>query len=577
MFWETLWPLVLGFSLSGAVQAFVSRDSMQCKLGDHGPRAVARASGYGMISSSCSYAASAMAKSLFVKGADFVAAMVFMFASTNLVLELGIVLIVLMGWQFAASEFVGGAIMIMLLTTFGGLWLRGRLVVQARERLDTASSDGERSHDKVDAEVVLQGQPWSEKLRSKGGWANAATYTMADLTMLRRELLVGYTIAGFLAVEVPVHVWNVVFLHGHGLGTSIENVVVGPFIAIISFVCSIGNVPLAAALWHGGISFGGVVSFIFADLITFPLLLIYRRYYGTRLTLRMLAVFWGVMALAGLVTEGIFTVAGIVPTTRPAQVAPAHFEWNYTTYLNIVFIGLFAVLYWTYRNRERLGGGSGYALDPVCGMQVETANAPASTMYQGHRIYFCSDHCRFKFESEPTRFTKRDLSADVHDHGEGTMDNSSDGEMSKSADVSRNIDPVCGMTVDRATAAATRTHDGVDYFFCNPGCAEKFEADPDRYLVGGPVGMDKGPTKTGTIASGEIRTGTAPTREAPVSRVDPVCGMTVDPATAAAARTRDGVDYFFCTPGCADKFEADPEFYLNKRVQKSRSAPAIDD
>jgi len=578
MFWETLWPLVLGFSLSGAVQAFVSRDSMQRKLGNHGPKAVARASGYGMVSSSCSYAASAMAKSLFVKGADFVAAMVFMFASTNLVLELGIVLIVLMGWQFAASEFVGGAIMIMLLTTFGGLWLRGRLVVRARERLDTISNDGDRSHDKVDAEEVLQGRPWSEKLRSKGGWANAATYTMADLTMLRRELLVGYTIAGFLAVEVPVHVWNVVFLHGHGLGTSIENVVVGPFIAIISFVCSIGNVPLAAALWHGGISFGGVVSFIFADLITFPLLLIYRRYYGTGLTLRMLAVFWGVMALAGLVTEGIFTVSGIVPTTRPAQIAPAHFEWNYTTYLNIVFIGLFAVLYWTYRNRERLGGGSGYALDPVCGMQVETANAPASTMHQGHRVYFCSDHCRFKFESEPTRFAKRAVSAGVHDHGEGTMDNySSDGDVANPADVSRQIDPVCGMTVDPATAAATRTHDGVDYFFCNPGCADKFEADPDRYLVGGPVGMDTGPTKPVTIAFGQTRTSMAPTRQTPVSRVDPVCGMTVDPATAAATRTHDGVDYFFCNPGCADKFEANPKFYLRDGAQNSQSTPAIDD
>jgi YHS domain-containing protein len=200
----------------------------------------------------------------------------------------------------------------------------------------------------------------------------------------------------------------------------------------------------------------------------------------------MLAVFWGVMALAGLVTEGIFTVSGIVPTTRPAQIAPAHFEWNYTTYLNIVFIGLFAVLYWTYRNRERLGGGSGYALDPVCGMQVETANAPASTMHQGHRVYFCSDHCRFKFESEPTRFAKRAVSAGVHDHGEGTMDNySSDGDVANPADVSRQIDPVCGMTVDPATAAATRTHDGVDYFFCNPGCADKFEANPKFYLRDG--------------------------------------------------------------------------------------------
>lgn len=193
------------------------------------------------------------------------------------------------------------------------------------------------------------------------------------------------------------------FLHGHGFWTSVENVIVGPLIAIISFVCSIGNVPLAAALWKGGISFGGVISFIFADLIAFPLLLIYRRYYGTRLMLRMLAIFWGVMAIAGLITEGIFTAAGFVPTTRPTQIAPAHFEWNYTTYLNIIFLAVFASLYWAYRNRERLGGGGGYALDPVCGMQVKIANAPASTVVDGHRVYFCSDRCLGRFKENPDR------------------------------------------------------------------------------------------------------------------------------------------------------------------------------
>jgi uncharacterized protein len=396
MFWETLWPLVLGFGLSGAVQAFVSRESMQKKMGDHGPASIARASGYGMVSSSCSYAASAMSKSLFVKGADFVGSTVFMFASTNLVLELGIVLIVLMGWQFATAEFVGGAIMIVLMAVLGGFWFRGRMIAQARQRLEADSSSGHQHRPEENNE--LQKEPWGTKLRSKRGWADAATYTMADLTMLRRELVIGYTVAGFLTVLVPVHVWNTVFLHGHGFWTSLENVIVGPFIAIISFVCSIGNVPLAAALWHGGISFGGVISFIFADLIALPLLLIYRRYYGTRMTLRMLALFWGVMSTAGLITEGIFGALGAIPTTRPATVAPANFQWNYTTYLNVVFLALFGLLYWTYRSRERLGGGTGYALDPVCGMQVQTVNAPASLVHDGHVLYFCSDHCRHRFE-----------------------------------------------------------------------------------------------------------------------------------------------------------------------------------
>lgn len=394
MFWETLWPLVLGFGLSGAVQAFISRDAIQKSLGNHRPAAVVRASGYGMVSSSCSYAASAMSKSLFVKGADFVSVNVFMFASTNLVLELGIVLVVLMGWQFAASEFIGGIIMIALFTVLASLYLKGRLVSQARARL-TSETGGHQHGPPQNTE--LQREPWRNRLRSKGGWADSATYTMADLTMIRKELVIGYVVAGFLATLVPVHVWNILFLHGHGFWTSVENAIVGPLIAIISFVCSVGNVPMAAALWHGGISFGGVISFIFADLIALPLLLIYRRFYGTRLMWRMLGVFWLVMSLAGLITEGIFRAAGLVPTTRPAQIVARHFEWNYTTYLNIVFLALFALLYWAYRNRERLGGGSGYAIDPVCGMQVEIAHAAATAEDQDRTEYFCSDRCRDRF------------------------------------------------------------------------------------------------------------------------------------------------------------------------------------
>jgi len=334
---------------------------------------------------------------------------VFMFASTNLVIELGIVLVVLMGWQFAVSEFVGGVIMIALLASLGGLWLRGKVVVDARRRLTFDSSHG-HDHDQVHGpseNLALQRAPWGKRLRSKGGWADAATYTMADLTMLRRELLIGFTVAGLLAVAVPSGFWNTVFIHGHGWGTSLENVAVGPFIALISFVCSIGNVPLAAALWKGGISFGGVVSFLFADLITLPLLLVYRRYYGTRLTLRMLAVFWGVMSAAGLATEAIFRAAGLVPTKHPVQVAPAHFSWDYTTYLNIVFLVVLVALYLAYRNRERLGADSGYALDPVCGMQVEVANAPASVLEDGKVFHFCSDHCRMRFEADPARFAAK--------------------------------------------------------------------------------------------------------------------------------------------------------------------------
>jgi uncharacterized membrane protein YraQ (UPF0718 family)/YHS domain-containing protein len=390
MFWETLWALVLGFGLSGAVQAFVSRSEMERLLGRSGPREIVRASLLGAASSSCSYAASAMAKTLFQRGADFVSSMVFMFASTNLVIELGIVLWVLLGWQFALAEFVGGVIMIVLFSLLARRVLSRREIEAARAGLDG------QGHEHGGA-ATRDG--WRERLTSPAGWSDAASYTLADVKMLRKEMVAGYLVAGFLAVLVPTSVWRNVFVSGHGFWTSLENVVVGPFIAIVSFVCSVGNVPLAAALWHGGISFGGVISFVFADLITLPLLLIYRRYYGGRLTLKLLAVFWTVMSAAGLAVEYLFRAASIEPTGRTGQVAPTEFRWNYTTFLNIVFLLVLAGLWWLARNQQRLGGGAGYAIDPVCGMQVEVANAAARSERDGHVLYFCSDHCLHRFEA----------------------------------------------------------------------------------------------------------------------------------------------------------------------------------
>lgn len=382
MFWETFWALVLGFSLSGAVQAFVPRESMERVMGDHRPASVARASGFGMISSSCSYSATAMAKSLFQKGADFITAMVFMFASTNLVVELGVILFILMGWQFAAAEFIGGPIMIVLLAAFGGVVLQRRLTDPARQRLASGHVGGHDHQAMVgvsdERQTELERTPWRTKLTSKAAWSDAASYTMADINMLRRELIIGYLVAGFITVFVSHDLWEKIFLEGHGFWTSLENVIVGPFIAVVSFVCSIGNVPLAAALWHGGLGFGGVIAFIFADLITFPLLLIYRKYYGTALTLRLLAAFWILMSVAGLAVEGIFELGGWIPEPAHGEIVHSRFEWNYTTFLNAAFIVVFASLYWLYRHRDRLGGGEGYAIDAVGGMQAPAARAPAA-------------------------------------------------------------------------------------------------------------------------------------------------------------------------------------------------------
>jgi uncharacterized protein len=417
MFWVTLWPLILGFTISGAVQAFVSHEQMERVLGNHQPRAVARASGFGMVSSSCSYAATAMARSLFQKGADFTTAMVFMFASTNLVIELGIVMVVLLGWQFAAAEFIGGPIMIVLLA-ISGTFVIGAATVGARRRLTTRRAGDQHDHQAMvgvsdERQQDLEHEPWAKKLTSRAAWSDAAGYGVADVTMLRRDLTIGYVVAGFLAILVPIHVWNAVFITGHGFWTSLENVIVGPFVALISFVCSIGNVPLAAALWHGGISFGGVIAFIFADLITFPLLLVYRQYYGLRLTLRLLAWFWVVMAAAGLMVEGLFSLTGLIPTNRHAQIVTTTFQWNYTTYLNFAFLSLAAYLYWLYRNRARLGGGGGYAQDPVCGMQVRIANAPRHLQLDGQDHWFCSDRCAERFHTEHASQRRRTWTPDT--------------------------------------------------------------------------------------------------------------------------------------------------------------------
>jgi hypothetical protein len=392
MFWQTLWALILGFTFSGFVQAFVSRRQMQRAMGTHRPTTVARASLLGAASSSCSYAASAVARTLFGRGADFTTAMVFMVASTNLVIELGIVLWLLIGWQFAAAELVGGVIMVALLTIVLPRVMPASLLSSARARAAAELPD-------ADEDATPAG---AARLRDPARWAAAAGYTVSDLRMLRREIAIGFVVAGFLAVAVPAGVWNAVFLHGHGALTSVENAVVGPFVAIISFVCSIGNVPLAAALWQQGVAFGGVVAFVFADLIAAPLLLIYRKLYGTRLTVRLLAAFWLVMSTAGLLTELLFRAAGWIPATRPTVIAPERFTWDHTTVLNLLALTGFAALLWLHAHRDRFGDNTSHATDPVCGMQVDRAHPGATLDDARVRIFFCSPSCRDRYRRELT-------------------------------------------------------------------------------------------------------------------------------------------------------------------------------
>jgi uncharacterized protein len=353
MFWEILWALILGFALSGAVQAVVSKEEMRRLLPDDSAKTLLVATGLGAASSSCSYAAVALARSLFRKGANFTAAMAFEFASTNLVFELGIVMWVLLGWQFVVGEFVGGPLMIVLLALAFRVFLKRKLVEEARREANKGRLGSMEGHAEMDMSVRGQGSIWT-RLRSPQGFTATADYFVMDWAAVARDIVLGLLIAGALAAWVPDSFWRSLFLEHHGTLGRIWGPVIAPIVAIFSFVCSVGNVPLAAVLWNGGISFGGVLAFIFADLIILPILDIYRRYYGWTMAGFLLASFYATMVAAGLIVEFLFRGVGLERTARDAKVMQASVSWNYDTYLNILFLTLAAVLLWRYFRR---GGG----------------------------------------------------------------------------------------------------------------------------------------------------------------------------------------------------------------------------
>ena len=347
MTWEVLWALILGFFLSGVVQAVIRKDEITRLLPNDRPKTLAIATGLGAASSSCSYAAVALARSLFRKGADFTSAMAFEIASTNLVVELGIILALLMGWQFTLAEFVGGPLMILLVALAFRLWVRGRIVEAAREQADKGLAGSMEGHAAMDMSVQAEGSVWW-RLRSPAGFTSTSQYFVMDWAAVYRDIFGGLLLAGAAAAWVPESFWQGLFLESHHVLATIWGPLIGPLVAVLSFVCSIGNVPLAAVLWNGGISFGGVISFIFADLIIIPIILIYKKYYGGRMALRITGIFYLTMVAAGYVVELVFTPLGLVPTERNATVLEASISWNYTTYLNIVFLVLAAVLLWRF-------------------------------------------------------------------------------------------------------------------------------------------------------------------------------------------------------------------------------------
>jgi uncharacterized membrane protein YraQ (UPF0718 family) len=342
MTWEILWALVLGFGLSAVVQAVVSKESVTRLLPDDSARSIAIACGLGAASSSCSYAAVALARSLFRKGANFTAAMVFEFASTNLVIELGIVMWLLLGWQFTLAEFVGGPIMIAILTLAFRLTLKPRLLEEARVQADRGFAGSMEGHAAMDMSV--SGGSVASRILSDRGFTAISHYFAMDWAAIWKDIVVGLLIAGALAAWVPEAFWQSFFLVEHPLLAKIWGPLIAPLVSMLSFVCSIGNVPLAAVLWNGGISFGGVASFIFADLIILPILNIYRKYYGVRMTRYLLVTFYLSMVAAGWIVEVLFGVLGLIPDERKAKVMEASVSWNYTTFLNIMFLAITTIL-----------------------------------------------------------------------------------------------------------------------------------------------------------------------------------------------------------------------------------------
>ncbi|MCX4726757.1 permease [Streptomyces sp. NBC_00440] len=343
MTWEITWALILGFALSAVVQAVVRKSTVISLLGDDRPRTLAVATGLGMASSSCSYAAVALARSLFRKGADFTAAMAFEIASTNMVVELGVILALLMGWQFTAAEFAGGPLMIVVLALLFRLLLRDGLLRQARDQAERGLAGSMEGHAAMDMSVRREGS-FARRLFSRDGFTATSHVFVMEWAAILRDLVIGLLVAGAIAAWVPDSFWRTFFFDGHPLASRLWGPVIGPLVAMASFVCSIGNVPLAVVLWKGGISFGGVLAFIFADLLILPILNIYRKYYGARMTAFLLVTFYVSMVVAGYVVEFAFGGLGIVPDRADARVPMGGVSWNYTTWLNIAFLVLGAAL-----------------------------------------------------------------------------------------------------------------------------------------------------------------------------------------------------------------------------------------
>ena len=398
MAYDVWWALVLGFAISAVVQAWIPRASVEARLAGSGPRPIAWATALGAASSSCSYAAIAIAKSLFQKGASAATTLAFQFASTNLVWELGLVLWVLIGWQFVLAEYVGGIVLIALTGLTLRLFVSPRLERRAREHASTAQAG--HQHQSAGEEMPLR-----RRVRSLDAWSDVAHNFRSDWQMLWIEIAIGFFLAGFIGLFHNSFFTALFIKNAPAVPRAIENVIVGPIVAAVSFVCSVGNIPLAAVLWSGGISFGGVVAFVFADLLVLPIIAAYRKYYGWTFALRITALMFVTIVAAGLIVNAVFGGLGLIPATRPSRggvFGGVHVD--YKLFLNILGVAIFAALFWLSARRG--------VVDPVCGMRVDRRRA-IELEALGRTAHFCSEHCRSRFEDEPERYGARDRDASL--------------------------------------------------------------------------------------------------------------------------------------------------------------------
>jgi uncharacterized membrane protein YraQ (UPF0718 family)/YHS domain-containing protein len=390
MAWEVWWALVLGFLISAIVQAWVPRERIEGALSGAGAGPIARATGLGAASSSCSYAAIAIAKTLFQKGASAASALAFQFASTNLVWELGLVLWILIGWQFALAEYLGGVVMIALMWALLRLFVSRQAEQDARAHAQEADT-GHRHHMAGEEHRSLR-----DRLTSASAWSDVAHNFRGDWQMLWKEITIGFLLAGYIAL-LGDDFFNGLFLTDAPAGVQVVwGAFIGPVIAGLSFVCSVGNVPLAAVLWSGGISFAGVMAFIFADLIVLPIVVAYRKYYGLSFALRITGLMFVTMVLAALAIDVLFSGLGLIPSSRPTtEDVFGTVEVDYKLVLNVVGLTIFAALFAMTMRRS--------VTDPVCGMRVDRGKAVVAER-RGRTHHFCSEHCRAAFEAAPERF-----------------------------------------------------------------------------------------------------------------------------------------------------------------------------